>query len=153
MRLLTVLCLFIAPPLMAQGASAGPDPAAARRAIDAGNTEYRAAFLAMDAARLANVYDPRGARLGERGEVVRGRSAIARDVAAFVAKAGPVTVTIETAQVWTIDDTAYETGAWSYTYHPKDAAEQRIGGRYVTLWRRQPDGGWKIWADMGVPGT
>ena len=52
-----------------------------------------------------------------------------------------------------IDDTAYETGTWSYTYHPKNQQEQRIGGRYVTLWRRQPDGGWKIWADMGVPGT
>ena len=24
---------------------------------------------------------------------------------------------------------------------------------YVTVWKKQPDGGWKIWADMGVPGT
>ena len=66
---------------------------------------------------------------------------------------GPCAVGLETAQVWLIDDTAYETGTWSYTYHPKNQQEQRIGGRYVTLWRRQPDGGWKIWADMGVPGT
>jgi uncharacterized protein (TIGR02246 family) len=153
MRLLTLLCLFIAPALRAQGAQSAPEQADARRAIDAGNAQYRAAFLAMDAGRLADVYDPQGARLGEHGEVVRGRAAIARDVTRFVAKTGPVTVSIGTAQVWTIDDTAYETGAWSYTYHPKGGSEQRIGGRYVTLWRRQPDGGWKIWADMGVPGT
>ena len=28
-----------------------------------------------------------------------------------------------------------------------------FGGRYVTTWKRQSDGGWKIFADMGVPGT
>ena len=48
---------------------------------------------------------------------------------------------------------AYETGAWSYAYHPKGQQEQKIGGRYVTVWHRQADGSWKIWADMGVPGT
>jgi uncharacterized protein (TIGR02246 family) len=152
MRLLLVLTLVLTRPLVAQDSTAA-DLASARRGIEAGNAQYRAAFLAMDADRLAAVYDSQGARLGDKGEVVRGRAAIAGDVAAFVSRTGPVTVTIETAQVWLIDDTAYETGAWSYTYHPQGQGTQRIGGRYVTLWRHQPDGGWKIWADMGVPGT
>jgi hypothetical protein len=39
--------------------------AAARRAIDTGNRQYCEAFLAMDAQRVAEVYDVRGARLGE----------------------------------------------------------------------------------------
>jgi uncharacterized protein (TIGR02246 family) len=152
MRLLLFLLLAAARPLAGQSAPAA-DLAGTRRAIDAGNAQYRAAFLAMDARALSEIYDARGARLGEGGEVVRGRPAIAADVAAFVSRVGPVRVTIETAEVWLVDDTAYETGAWSYTFHPKGKDEQRIGGRYVTLWRRQADGGWKIWADMGVPGT
>jgi ketosteroid isomerase-like protein len=52
-----------------------------------------------------------------------------------------------------MDENAYETGLWSYTFQPSGKAEQHIGGHYVTVWRKQPDGGWKIWADMGVPGT
>ena len=140
-------------PAAAQTAPGGADVAAARRAIDAGNRQYREAFLAMDAQRLAQVYDVRGARLGEGGQVLRGREAIAADVGALVARVGPVRVGIETAEVWLMDDTAYETGTWSYTFTPNGKAEQRIGGRYVTLWRRQPDGGGKIWADIGVPGT
>src|SRR3954471_21094936 len=112
MRLLLVLALVLTRPLVAQDSTAA-DLASARRGIEAGNAQYRAAFLAMDADRLATVYDSQGARLGDKGEVVRGRAAIAGDVAAFVSRTGPVTVTIETAQVWLIDDTAYETGAWS----------------------------------------
>jgi uncharacterized protein (TIGR02246 family) len=156
-RLLLALSLSLAAPVAAQTApttpALSPEMIAVRRAIDAGNAQYREAFLAMDAKRLAGVYDPKGSRLGDGGQVVRGREAIATDIAAFVGRAGPVRVGLETAQVWLIDDSAYETGTWSYTYHPKHGAEQRIGGRYVTVWRRQPDGGWKIWADMGVPGT
>ena len=34
----------------------------------------------------------------------------------------------------------------------KGKAEQTIGGRYVTTWKRQADGGWKIKSDVGVPG-
>jgi ketosteroid isomerase-like protein len=62
-------------------------------------------------------------------------------------------VTLETKEVWNLKETAYETGVWSYTFHPKGETERRIGGHYVTLWKRQPGGGWKILADMGVPGT
>ena len=152
-HLVLAMSLALAAPAGAQTSAPGGDLAAVRRSIDAGNAKYRAAFLAMDARRLAEVYDPKGSRLNADGKVLRGRSEIAADVRAFVDQVGPVKVGIETAQVWLIDDTAYETGTWSYTFHPKAKAEQRVGGHYVTLWRRQPDGGWKIWADIGVPGT
>jgi uncharacterized protein (TIGR02246 family) len=127
--------------------------ATARQAIESGNAAYKAAFRRADADALAQVYDPQGSRLNEGGKVVRGRQAIAADVGQFLAKSGPVRVGIETAEVWLVDDTAYETGKWSYAFQPKGQSEQHLGGRYVTLWKRQADGGWRIWADMGVPGT
>jgi ketosteroid isomerase-like protein len=65
---------------------------------------------------------------------------------------GPITVTIEIVDVWLVDDRAYETGKWSYTFTPPEKEEERtVGGRYVTVWLRQPEGGWKIVADMSVP--
>jgi ketosteroid isomerase-like protein len=42
-------------------------------------------------------------------------------------------------------------GARAEVYDEHGARLGQLGGRYVTLWRRQPDGGWKIWADIGVP--
>lgn len=153
------LILFgLAGPVSAQKADATraqqpTDTATVRRAIDAGNAAYIAAFKRADASALSQVYDPQGSRLNEGGVVVRGRRAIAADVGSLVSKVGPVRVTLDTKDLWLIDDNAYETGVWSYAFQPKGKGEQKIGGHYVTIWRRQSDGGWKIWADMGVPGT
>jgi uncharacterized protein (TIGR02246 family) len=152
-RLLSLLLLSLSfAPAMAQ-TSPSPVKAEAQRGIDAGNAAYIAAFKRPDAKALAQVYDPQGSRLNEGGVVVRGRSAIAQDVQKFVDQVGPVRVTLDSKEVWLIDDNAYETGIWSYTFQPKGKPEQHIGGHYVTVWKKQPSGDWKIWADMGVPGT
>jgi uncharacterized protein (TIGR02246 family) len=152
MRGTLLLLVGLASPLAAQGSGA-TELADARRGIDAGNAAYKAAYLKAAAAALAQVYDPAGARLQEDGAVVQGREAIAADAGKFMARVGPVRVGIETVQVWLLDGVAYETGTWTYTFQPKGKPEQRIGGRYLTLWKRQPDGSWKISSDLGVPGT
>ena len=150
--LASILLLCLSVPATAQ-TSPSAEKASVKRAIDAGNAAYIAAFKQADAKALSQVYDPQGSRLNEGGIVVRGRSAIADDVGKFVSQVGPVKVQLDSKEVWLIDDKAYETGIWSYTFQPKGKAEQHIGGHYVTVWKRQPDSGWKIWADMGVPGT
>ena len=147
------LLLFPLTTTVSAQTSTSPQVAAAKQGIAAGNAAYIAAFKNADAKALSQVYDPQGARLNEGGQVARGRRAIADDVGRFVTKVGPVRVTLESKEVWLIEDTAYETGIWSYTFQPKGQSEQHIGGHYVTVWRRQPDAGWKILADMGVPGT
>jgi uncharacterized protein (TIGR02246 family) len=152
-RLTAIPLLLLASATGLAAQTTAPGDASARKGIEAGNAAYIVAFKRADANALAQVYDPDGARLNEGGTVVRVRRAIADDVGKFVGKVGPVRVTLETKEVWLIDTNAYETGIWSYVFQPKGQAEQRIGGHYVTVWKRQPDGSWKIWADMGVPGT
>ncbi len=125
----------------------------ARAAIDAGNKAYIEAMANADAAAFADVYDTDGRRLAGGGEVVRGRKAIMDHIGSFFTRIGPVSATIETAEVWLIDDVAYESGRWTYTFTPPGDNRRTIGGRYVTIWRLQKDGGWKIYADMSVPGT
>jgi ketosteroid isomerase-like protein len=138
---------------LAAQTSQSADRAAVRRSIDAGNAAYIATFRRADAKALSQVYDQQGARLNDSGVVVRGRNAIAEDVGEFVNQVDPVRVTLDSKEFWLMDYNAYETGLWSYTFQPEGKAEQHIGGHYVTVWKRQPNGGWKIWADMGVPGT
>jgi uncharacterized protein (TIGR02246 family) len=157
--LFSLFMLGGAAPAAAQAAHASrshavsPDVATVRRGIDAGNAAYIAAFKKADARELSQVYDPQGSRLNDGGVVVRGRSAIEKDVGDFISQVGPVRVTLDSKEFWLIGDQAYETGIWSYTFTPKGKSEQHIGGHYVTVWKKQSDGSWKIWADMGVPGT
>jgi uncharacterized protein (TIGR02246 family) len=122
-----------------------------RKTIDAGNAKYVDAFAKSDAGALAGLYDESGSRFSPNGVVVRGRPAIAESVAGFMKSVtGPIKVTIETQDLWLVDDLAYETGKYTYTFTPPGKAETQTGGHYVTIWKRQADGGWKIMADMGV---
>lgn len=122
-----------------------------RKTIDAGNAKYVDAFAKSDAGALAGLYDESGSRFSPNGVVVRGRPAIAESVAGFMKSVtGPIKVTIETQDLWLVDDLAYETGKYTYTFTPPGKPETQTGGHYVTIWKRQADGGWKIMADMGV---
>ena len=124
-----------------------------RRSIDGGNAKYIAAMADMNADAFARVFDPAGSRFKEGSRVVRGHGEIAFAMRQYFRRTGPVHATLETLDVWVVDDLAYETGDWAYHWTPQDLSEVMIGGKYVTVWRKQPDGGWRIWADMGVPGT
>ena len=61
-----------------------------------------------------------------------------------------VKVTVTTVDVWLDGDVAYETGKYKYEYTEKGKAAIEEG-RYVTMWKRHKDGGWKLAMDMGVP--
>jgi uncharacterized protein (TIGR02246 family) len=125
-----------------------------RKAIDAGNAKYIDAFARSDAGALAGLYDESGSRFSPKGVVVRGRPAIAQSVAEFMKSVtGPIKVSIETQDLWAVDDLVYETGKYTYTFTPPGKSETQTGGHYVTIWKRQADGGWKIIVDMGVPNS
>ena len=61
-----------------------------------------------------------------------------------------VKATVTTVDLWLDGDVAYETGTYSYKYQEKGKPVTEEG-RYVTIWKRQSDGSWKIITDMGVP--
>lgn len=143
------LCLNAAQAQQTPDKSNDPDRQV-RRSIDRGNQQYITAFKKTDAVSAANIYDERGSRLYAKGIAIRGRKAITADLERFFTQSGPVTVTLETLDLWVTDDLAYETGKWSYTYHPVGQDQKTIGGRHVRVWKKQGDGTWKILAGMGL---
>jgi ketosteroid isomerase-like protein len=57
---------------------------------------------------------------------------------------------LKTQEVWLVAGIAYETGLYTLAVSSADGATRRISGRYVTLWKKQAAGGWKIFRDMNV---
>jgi uncharacterized protein (TIGR02246 family) len=143
-----VLALTFSTPL-ARGADEAD--AEVRKAIDKGNEQYIKSMKAADAAGLASIYAEDGARFHDKGKMSRGQKAIQADVEGLFKKTGPITVTIETQELWVVDDRAYESGKWSYTFQLQGKEQTRLSGQYVTVWQKRKDGGWKIIADMAVP--
>jgi ketosteroid isomerase-like protein len=122
-----------------------------RRTIDEGNSKYIEACAKLDPVAFAAIYDKDGARLERGGEIVRGRNLIAKKTEMLWSKlAPPLSVATTTRDIWVVDSLAYESGSYSISAHPKTGGVQQISGHYLTIWKRQATGGWKIFRDMNV---
>jgi ketosteroid isomerase-like protein len=136
----TAACLACAPPW-----GPPPDPGellAADRAFAAETAERGADGWAAWFAEDGRMYRDRG--------YVDGRAAI-RDTMgpAFSDSARALRWEPDTAIVAASGDLGYTLGHWASVLKTS-AGDSVLGrGNYVTIWRRQPDGTWKVAADIG----
>jgi len=144
---------FAQAPAKPQAAAPAVDPALAevRRQIDAGNAQWAEGWKKGDAAMVAAIFAEDGVQLAGSGKLIKGREQIRERQKAAMQGADPgVKVTVTTTHVWLDGDTAYESGKYKYEYTEK-GKPGKDEGRYVTIWKKQKDGSWKLSMDMGVP--
>ena len=130
-------------------ASAGVEvPAALRKSIASGNQDWIDGLKAHDAARIAATYDENAINCSATGECVKGRPAIEKQMAARVANMATVTdAWVRSARTVPDGDLAYEWGRAGFRL----ADGKEFEGRYMTVWRRQPDGSWRIFHNASLP--
>jgi uncharacterized protein (TIGR02246 family) len=156
--LATIIILLAAHPNFSQtkNPSAVPEAASetyaeAKRAIDKGNAQWIEAWEKGDPEMLAAIFTEDGVMLSQGGRVFKGRQQIfERQKEAMQRVTRPIKVSVVTVRIWVDGDTAYETGNYKYEYTEK-GKPTREEGRYVTMWKRQGDGSWKLSMDMAVP--
>ena len=122
-----------------------------RKAIDKGNAQWIEAWDKADASLIAALFANDGVLLGRNGKFFKGPNQVLERMKPLLESAGKgVKATVTTVDLWLDGETAYETGTYSYKYQEagKPVNEE---GRYVTIWKREGDGSWKIAVDMGVP--
>jgi uncharacterized protein (TIGR02246 family) len=148
--LFVVLSVFGSLPLSA----APPRSAEAdvRRAIDAGNDAWKRAFRSLDAAAVAATFDEEGVNVGRDGACAKGRAAIEAAMRSFFEQSGPaVSSRVDVSKVVLDGDLAYEWGRSEFHFAPKPGGPKERIGRYLTAWKRQADGSWKILRNVGLP--
>ena len=122
-----------------------------KRAIDKGNAQWSEGWAKGEAAMVAAIFADDGVQLTGNGKIFKGPQQISEHQKTAMQSVDPgVKVTVTTGTVWLDGDTAYETGKYKYEYKEKGkpAVDE---GRYVTVWKRQKDGSWKLAMDVGVP--
>ena len=161
-RLLTAMAVaaLVASAALAQAKSqtAGGDAAysqalaEARRAIDKGNAQWVEGWEKGDPAMVAAIFTEDGIILAGNGKIIKGRQQILESQREAMRNVGQgVKVSVTTLGVWLEGDTAYETGKFVYRYKGNRDNPVTDEGRYVTIWKRQGDGTWKLTMDMIVP--
>ncbi len=132
-----------------------PDDAADRAAIAATNEVWAVAYKQADAAALRNVVTEDFTSMRVDGNDLNGREAYVETSARSFEKSETeyLELQIVTEGLEIRGDFAYEFGHDISVLRRKDAptaAPDTTLTRYVTFWRRQPDGSWRVARDFTV---
>jgi len=104
-------------------------------ALNSGDWNTLESFYADDAVMMA-----------PNAEIARGPAAIRQAFSAFAPMRPRLSLT--TDRVVQSCDMAYETGTYQLQLQPAGGSPIQDRGKYVTVWRRMPDGQWKLVADI-----
>jgi len=118
----------------------------ARRAVDEMRSKFIEAYNKQDAVAVAGFYAADATYIGTAGDVVQGRDKLLVGLKGELPAFRDFTTT--TAEFGSSGDLAYERGTYSARLEIPNRSPETIAGKYLIIYRRQPDGTWKIQTHM-----
>jgi uncharacterized protein (TIGR02246 family) len=118
-----------------------------RTAIEKAILAWQNAANAKDAAAVASFYTEDATLLPPGSPSVKGRKNIQQYWQAFF-DAGASDPQLRVVDVTAFGDMAYEIGAFEANLPSPQGGTARTQGKYVVIWKRQPDGGIKMLVDI-----
>ena len=150
----TVLAALAAAVIAAVALGKPPDPASkaeVRKWIEKGNSQWVEGFKRGDAALVAEAFAPDAVNVGKDGTSDVGRDAIRERTRKYLETSGPATTARADIGDFVISgDLAYEWGTSDARFAPKPGGPAKRAGRYLTCWKKQPDGSWKIFRNNSL---
>ena len=137
--------LLFSPACLAQSGAIEPG---ARRQIEAGNQAWVEGMKQGMAVPIAATYTQDTIDCGPIGDCIHGRAAIEQHMRDQFWKLGRAQSALVTS-IGSVqqENVVYEWGRAEATL----ANGKKVADRYLTVWQRQPDGGWKIFRNMVIP--
>lgn len=129
-------------------AASASDPAEVRGVIDSVNAVIVAALKAEDNAKMLELMAPDAVVMLDNHPAWKGTSAIDENGRMFFENVDVKDMTLTTEHVEVSGDLAVESGSMVMTFQPKGAPVMTDSGKFVTVWKRQGDGSWKIFRDI-----
>jgi len=147
---LKLIFLFLLVTGLAIADSAVPDPAQslleADRAFGKATAEHGLegwmAYFAEDACIFP-----------DQGPVVKGLDAIRRHYSSTGFNPKNLSWTPLHAELSTSGDLGYTYGTWTLPFQKEDGTSGTAEGKYLTVWRKDKNGDWKVVADIGNAGS
>jgi len=129
-----------------------PDAAAVRASLIAADEEFAAATAAKGLEGWLAAYDSTGIQMEPDQPFTPGIPSIRAAMApAFADTTFRLTWQPTMAFASAAGDLGYTLGTWQSRSYTADGKGQITTGKYVTIWRKQADGSWKVVFDGGNP--
>jgi uncharacterized protein (TIGR02246 family) len=117
-------------------------------AIRAATREWNAAEAAKDLEKCLSFYAADGARYATGSPAIVGARALRKEWQKYLSTPGSFHWTTARVEVSRSGDLAFETGNFVLKTIDKEGRAKTTNGKYVCVWRKQPDGKWKVVADI-----
>lgn len=133
---------------VSQAGAPATDAAMVRDSLDAKNARLAMAMTTGDTATMMSVYADDAILMLADMPAARGRDAIARLNAGMLSAYTVSNASFTTSDVIVTGDYAIETGAYRMTLKPRTGPAIPDTGKYISVWRREANGNWKMIRDM-----
>ena len=124
------------------------DVAAVKQTIDQTNAKMADALQRADTATMGTIYDNDAVVMLSGQPAWKGRGEIATSGAAMFQTMKLSDVKFNTSNVDVTGDYAIETGTYEMTVTPTGGKAIPDKGKYLTVWKKQADGSWKLYRDI-----
>ena len=115
--------------------------------VKAADAAWAEAAASKDVERILDFYDEDGVFIAQDGTVISGREGLRKAWTAFFGTPGiKLTWQARVVRGSQSQDLALSYGSWETEQGPLGQKTKR-SGTYVFVWRRQPDGKWKVLVD------
>jgi uncharacterized protein (TIGR02246 family) len=119
-----------------------------RQAIKVADSTFAAAVLRGDSTALAALFAEDAVVMWPNAKASRGNEAIAKSFGAFFSSMQVPVFRYEPQDVIVAGDYAIETGTYEITTRTKDHKSSHDVAKYILVWRKQPDGSYKVFRDI-----
>lgn len=122
-------------------------------AIRAASTAWSHAAQAKDLDRAVSFYADDAIEFADKGPLTKGKENIREGWKRMLALPGPgLSFALTAVEVAKSGDMAYEYGLYDLITTDKKGKTNDEKGKYVTVWKKQGDGSWKVAIDINNPG-
>lgn len=131
---------------------AGAAQASDKKSVDgllAADAGWMKVFSAKDMARSVAYLEEDGSMLGSNAPIATGREAITKMFSGFFALPNlDITWQADKADVARSGELGYTSGTYRMTFSDPSGKTVSDKGKYVTVWKKQKDGSWKVALDI-----
>jgi len=152
MRKTAVLALLVVTVVVLARWSASSAPrsqVAAAEKLKQTEAEFLQAALDRGSAGYMSYYADDAAELPNGADAIVGKANIAKTMAFLDDKNNRLTWAPVGADVSSSNDLGYTWGNYEFRSLDRDGVTRVERGKYITVWKKQPDGSWKVAVDMG----
>jgi len=143
------LAVALAVTLMACQKPAADQSAAAASAVRSADSTWEKTFVNRDTAGVVGFVEATGSVMPPNGPIATGPDAVRALFTGFWALPGiSLHWQATSAEASQSGELAYSSGTYDLTFNGPDGKPVSDKGKFVTVWRKQSDGSWKVVRDI-----